>query len=63
MDKHIYIGIDTIDGWLIGEDKIDEEDFFKYHFISNTHIDVEELIDTESVEVETEYGSYYFNRL
>tara|TARA_B110000285_G_C14722975_1_gene422970 strand:- start:25 stop:177 length:153 start_codon:yes stop_codon:yes gene_type:complete len=43
MDKYTYLGIDTIEGYLIGEDKITENEFFKYHYNPKEYIDVETL--------------------
>ena len=43
MDKYTYLGINTVDGYLVGEDKITEDEFFKYHYNPKKHIDVETL--------------------
>ena len=29
MEKYTYLGIDTVEGYLTGEDKITENEFFK----------------------------------
>ena len=49
MNTYTYLGLDTVNGWLIGEDKITEDDFFKFHHKPKNHIDVETLIDTNTI--------------
>jgi hypothetical protein len=43
MNKYTYLGIETLNSLLVGEDKITEDEFFKYHYNPKKHIDVETL--------------------
>ena len=51
--NNIYIGknIQTLNGELIGEDKLDKHTFFKWYYVNEfNHVDVEELVDKSTLE-------------
>ena len=49
-NRIVYMGIDTIMEWLVGEDDISEDEFFKYYFTGyDNQIPLEEWVTENDV--------------